>query len=335
MSRLRRRVRVFVRVLVLALVVLGGYLLYFRYVRGCFYTVVEGEVYRSAQPSPDDLGQWIPKYGLKTVINLRGKSDKAYYERERDALDVAGVKLIDIRLTADHMPAVGPLKKLVEALETAPRPILMHCRDGIDRSGVGGVIAAMAVGGESYASALDQLSVRKFHWGASRSGIREMLSEYEAHCDRQSLDTAGWEQFKHWALTQYHPYYYFIEISAPDRLEAKVGGTIAIPVTITNRSRRTIPAGQADKRFRITTFWGPRTSDQPDPSAWAGTNTYLPAGDIAPGQTIEVAHSIQAPASAGRYVFHLDVFADDGRKTLFGTQGSPVKVCEVVVGGGS
>jgi len=332
-SRLRRNVRLLVWLVLLVIVASVGYLLYFRYVQGSFYAVVEGEVYRSAQPTPDDLGQWVPKHGLKTVINLRGKSDKAFYEQERDALDAAGVKLVDIRLTADHMPAVGPLKRLIEAIETAPRPVLLHCRDGIDRSGVAGVIAAMAVGGESYASALGQLSVRKFHWGTSRSGIREMLSEYEAFCERQGLATAGWEQFKHWAATQYHPYYYFIEISAPDHLEAKVGGTIAIPVKITNRSLRTIPAGDADKRFRITTFWGTRTGEWPDPRAWAGTNTYLPKQDIEPGQAIDVAHSIQAPARAGKYVFHLDVFADDDRKTLFGVQGSPVETCEVVVGG--
>lgn len=295
--------------------------------------MVEGEVYRSAQPDPDDLRQWVPRYGLKTVINLRGKSEDEFYGLERDALDAAGVKMIDIRLTADHMPALGPLKRLIEALETAERPILMHCRDGIDRSGVAGVIAAMAVGGENYDSALGQLSVRKFHWGTSRSGIREMLSDYESFCERQGLDTAGWDQFKRWAETQYHPYYYFIEISAPDKLEAKAAGVIEIPVRITNRSLRTIPAGEADKRFRITTFWGPRETDRPDQRAWAGTNTYLPKQDIAPGETIDVAHSIRAPGRTGKYVFHLDVYADDDRKTLFGVQGSPVETCEVVVGG--
>ena len=45
---------------------------YNRNVLGNFREVLPGQVYRSAQPTPEQLRRWTSQYGLKSVLNLRG-----------------------------------------------------------------------------------------------------------------------------------------------------------------------------------------------------------------------------------------------------------------------
>ncbi len=37
-----------------------------------FRTLIPGQVYRCAQPSPGDLQKYVAPYGIQTVINMRG-----------------------------------------------------------------------------------------------------------------------------------------------------------------------------------------------------------------------------------------------------------------------
>lgn len=318
--------------LLVGLVVLAGlgYFLVVRYALSNFHTVVDGQVYRSAQPSGEELKKWISRYGLKTVINLRGKSDDAFYEPEREVLASAGVTMIDIRLTARYMPTTPELKRLIAAIETSDRPILLHCRDGIDRGGVASVIAAMALGGVDYATARKQLSIWTFHGGGIDKGIAELLLEYEKYCDREDLATSGWEQFRRWATTIYHPYYYFIEIVAAKRFTCGPGAMVRLPVRIINRSDRTIPAGDPGMEFLFMSFRGVRTGAWPEKSA-ESRGTRLPRQDVQPGQSVELVHEFKAPTRPGRFLYQLDVYADDKKKTLFGREGSVAPVLELIV----
>lgn len=330
-SRPRRCIRALILLVVLLVAAGGGYTLFVLCVMDNFHTVVPGQVHCSGQPSEKTLRKWISRYGLKTVINLRGRSSLPFYRMEHEMLAGSGVTIIDIRFSADRMPTALWFRRFIEALATADRPMLLHCRDGIDRSGLASVIAAMAVGGQDYDTALDQLSVWRFQWSFSRHGIFELLTEYESYCHREGLGTGGWRQFSNWALTRYHRHYYQVDISAPDTLTAEPSERVGIPVTITNRSLRTIPVTHADKKFQIATFWGERKTVWPLVEAWAKPNTDLLRRDIAPGSSVDVVHYIRAPAKPGRYVFHIDLCEAD--KTFFGTEGSYVKVCELVVGG--
>src|ERR671922_1591104 len=40
-----------------------------------FHAVVPGAVYRCAQPSGPRLERWVRRYGIRTVVNLRGCCD--------------------------------------------------------------------------------------------------------------------------------------------------------------------------------------------------------------------------------------------------------------------
>ena len=330
-SRLRRCLS---RLAVLVLLIAGfggGYYWYVRHYRTNFHAIVDGQVYRSAQPAPELLKEWVRRYGLKTVINLRGYSRQPFHSAELQALKDVGVEMVDIHFAASRLPTRQWLGRLIEALETAERPILLHCRDGIERSGVGSVLAAMAIGGQDYATARQQLSLRYLYVGPTNRGIMELLAEYEQYCRGQKTDTGGWQRFREWATTVYRPYYFFIEIEAPEKLAVKPGEVIEMSVKITNRSSRVIPAADPEKEFELVTFWGQRLGDWPHMRRKTGPGTPLPRADIPPGQSVQLTHTLAAKNSMGKQLLHFDLLVHTDRLVTFFREGSPIATCELNV----
>jgi tyrosine-protein phosphatase SIW14 len=89
---------------------------------------VDADVYRSEQPTRKGFKE-IRDKGIKTVINLRyGYSEAALVE----GLDLV---LIEIGMTAWEFTDNDILRAL-KAIESAPKPVLIHCQHGSDRTGV-------------------------------------------------------------------------------------------------------------------------------------------------------------------------------------------------------
>jgi hypothetical protein len=61
------------------------------------------DLVRTNQPSPRQLAYWKSQ-GVKTVINLRGERDEAYYALEKDACERLGLTLIDAPLDSRDPP---------------------------------------------------------------------------------------------------------------------------------------------------------------------------------------------------------------------------------------
>ena len=123
-----------------------------------FHPVIPNEVYRSAQPDIDCLTYDI-KYHIKSVINLRGENkDKSWYDSEVVISRFLHVKHYDLRLSAYKLPTPTQLRKLVNILQTAPRPILIHCAGGSDRSGLAAAISIILSKDQSIDDLEDQIS---------------------------------------------------------------------------------------------------------------------------------------------------------------------------------
>lgn len=134
------------------------------YVTNNFATVVGGEVYRSGQPSPDLLESYRDTYGIRTVINLRGASEEDWYIAERQAARQLGLFHVDFRMSADRRLSVQEAEALIALMKNSPKPILIHCRAGSDRTGLASALymAAIEKAGEAIAEA--HLSIRYGHF---------------------------------------------------------------------------------------------------------------------------------------------------------------------------
>src|SRR5207248_3100494 len=104
---------------------------------GNFRTVLPGEVYRCGQPSPGRLEWLIRRYGIRTVINLRGACPGVNWYRDQARVTAElDVSQEDIHLSATRLPSTTAIRRLVEVLQRSERPLLIHCQQGADRTGL-------------------------------------------------------------------------------------------------------------------------------------------------------------------------------------------------------
>jgi len=109
-----------------------------------FHAVDEGVLYRSAQPTGGDLEMIVQKYGIKSVINLRGaNAGQNWYDNELIVSEQYGLKRVDISMSAGSLPNKPDLVSLLDAFRDLPRPMLVHCKAGADRTGEAAAIFAL------------------------------------------------------------------------------------------------------------------------------------------------------------------------------------------------
>lgn len=98
--------------------------------------VKAGELYRSNQLSPSELESTVSRHGIKTVINLRGfNPNEDWWKDEKEILEKLKVNFINISMSAKSLPSRENLIALLDAFKNAPRPLLIHCQAGVDRTG--------------------------------------------------------------------------------------------------------------------------------------------------------------------------------------------------------
>lgn len=118
-----------------------GLLIAGRLVLENYHTVLPGRVYRSAQLSPEGLEMHVARYGIKTVINLRGDNpDEEWYRQEQTHAHHLGIEHIDLPIDS-FMPSPNEVRILTAILRECRQPILLHCESGIDRTGFASAVA--------------------------------------------------------------------------------------------------------------------------------------------------------------------------------------------------
>jgi protein tyrosine/serine phosphatase len=146
----------------------------FLQVTGNFHSVIDGQFYRSAQPTSDELASYIQAHGIKTVINLRGAHPgAAWYDDEVTTAQGLGITHIDFGMSASKTISPEKVQRLVELMASAPKPILIHCLSGADRSGLVAALYVSKVAGLDEDRAEGQLS---FYYG--HVGIPVVSSAY-------------------------------------------------------------------------------------------------------------------------------------------------------------
>lgn len=132
---------------------------------GNFHTIVDGEVYRSAQVKGDDLAEYSQEVGLKSVLNLRGASPGAdWYMDEIAESTRLGLVHADFALSASHQVTNEQAAELIALMRDLPKPLLIHCKYGSDRTGLVAALYMAAIAGHDEDTAEAQLSLYFGHF---------------------------------------------------------------------------------------------------------------------------------------------------------------------------
>jgi len=187
----------------------NGYCIVLFKVMGNFREVVPGKVYRSGQPSPAQLRNWVERYKIKTVLNLRGREQEDIEVEEVVAREL-GLTMISMRVSSRRLPARYIVLHLIKHIESVELPVLIHCYSGVDRAGTVSALAAMAIGNVDYEEAKWNAYVAPGPWKRKKyenrryfkyySHISDIFKLYESYCKRNNLDTNDWQQLKQWVV---------------------------------------------------------------------------------------------------------------------------------------
>jgi protein tyrosine/serine phosphatase len=142
----------------------------FRLVWSNLAAVQPGRLYRSNHPTPARLRGMVRRYGLKTVINLRGKTQSGSDALSRDAARRLGLEFHDMAFESRGAPQRDRIMRLHGIYQTMRTPALLHCKSGADRAGLAAGLFVLFQGGSSQ-DALRQLSLRFGHIRQARTGI--------------------------------------------------------------------------------------------------------------------------------------------------------------------
>lgn len=174
--------------------------------RSNFHQVVRGKLYRCGQLSPSVLDGRLRIHRIRSIVNLRGPNPKqSWYESEHAAAARADVLVYDIALCSDAAPTSGDLKELVRVFSQCPRPVLIHCESGLDRSGLAATIFLLSQEKCSIEHAEQQMGIRYgIPPGRERTERhRAFVHLYEAWLSKVGK-THSRENFRQWAMEVYH-----------------------------------------------------------------------------------------------------------------------------------
>lgn len=179
-------------VLVAALAIAISYKLWLSEV----HPVVPNVLYRSAQLSGPEFTEMIKQYQIRSVLNLRGEKPKAaWYQQEIQATNQVKIKHYDLAMRAYQMPSKETLQNLVTILLNAPKPLLVHCEGGADRTGLAAAIF-LILQNKPVFLAQEQYSVSYFV--IHENSVGKLVIPLYANWLKQNHLTSSKENFLNW-----------------------------------------------------------------------------------------------------------------------------------------
>ncbi|MBN1683956.1 MAG: tyrosine-protein phosphatase [Gammaproteobacteria bacterium] len=191
------------KIILSLLIILGLALLiiYYLFMHN-FSIVIPGQVYRTRELSQTQFERVIQQYHIKTVINLRGPHpQQSWYQHEISASKKMDIQHDDICLSSYTLPEPKVLEHLVNILEQAKYPILIHCNSGVDRTGLGAMISVILDKNMLLSDAEKQVSWRYFVFRNDSIGKR-ILSMYKKWLFQNNLPHST-AHFLHWVKNSY------------------------------------------------------------------------------------------------------------------------------------
>jgi protein tyrosine phosphatase (PTP) superfamily phosphohydrolase (DUF442 family) len=269
------------------------------------HAVIPARVYRCAQCTGHGLEKIVRAYGIATVVNLRGCAvSLPWYQEESRATHRLNVCQEDIALSAARLPSVHEIRRLIQVLDRAEYPILLHCRHGADRTGLASALVLLLQTRTPLHEARRQLGLRYGHIAIDRPAyLDRFVDHYEEWlCATSRQHSAA--ALRDWIATDSFPgecRCTFEALEAPREL--KVGEVPRIRVRVRNtglKSWHFTPANTAGYHLVFL------VKDEEQRWLDSGRAGLLDA-DVGPGQNIDVTLAVPAFKRAGKYRLMVDM----------------------------
>jgi protein tyrosine phosphatase (PTP) superfamily phosphohydrolase (DUF442 family) len=132
---------------------------------GNIHVVEEGQLYRSGQLDKEQFEQVIERYQIKSILNLRGdNAGETWYDDELAASKASNVKHFDYGIAAGEVVTTKKINDILRIVRAAPKPLLIHCNGGADRSGLVAALYLAEIKNRPVDEAAGQLSLIYGHF---------------------------------------------------------------------------------------------------------------------------------------------------------------------------
>ncbi len=280
-------------------------------------TVIPGEVFRSPQLGKRALQQAIDEYGIRSVLNLRGRGrGRTWYRDERIVCEQAGVAHVTVTFDIDEWPPRPVTLKFLETIDRLPAPVLMHCHRGVDRTGWAGAVVLLAAGG-TLENAEAQLSPTSGHFCVRSSCPQHhFFTAYRRWLTEQKLVQSD-GVFRRWVSDIYcpDPWNAQLAFEADAPRKAAGGDDMVLPIEVINWGRHAWRIGPLDIRLGIRMI-GPLDSI-PDNPIDLFLDRQVPVIDLGrgetgkdyvePGQSRVFEATVRLPSEPGLYLVQADM----------------------------
>lgn len=141
---------------------------------------VDTAVYRSAQLFKFNMPYYIKKHGIKSVINLRGTSQKDWYKDEKEIVEDYDLQHFNYGFSDRKIQSIEKMGKLVDLIKKAPKPVLIHCKAGADRTSLASALYLLEVKKDVNADKEISLKYGHFPWlGSKTKAMDESFKIYK------------------------------------------------------------------------------------------------------------------------------------------------------------
>ena len=132
---------------------------------------VNDSIYRSEQPNSKEFKE-LEKMGIKSILNLRNdKSDSSLLGFSK--LNYYQIKIVTVNFSDSE------IIEALKVIKNAPKPLLIHCKHGADRTGVVTAMYRIIFEGWANNKAIDELNNGGYGFHKRYRNIPEYLNKVD------------------------------------------------------------------------------------------------------------------------------------------------------------